>query len=58
MEKRVFNVILVILTIGMLYEIYSYFKIKPNTKVLEDIKTVDVFDNKEKALSIMIQSGG
>ena len=58
MKKKVFNVILVILTIGMIYEIYSYFNTKPNNKVLEDIKTIDVFNNKDKTLSIKVQSGG
>ncbi len=58
MKKKVFNVILIILTIGMIYEGYSYFNTNPNTKVLEDIKTVDVLNNKDKTLSIKVQSGG
>ncbi len=58
MKNKVFNIILVILTIGMIYEIYSYFNMKQDNKVLEDIKIVDVFDNKEKALSIKVQNGG
>ncbi len=56
MKKKVFNIILVILTIGMIYEIYSYFNMEQDNKVLEDIKTVDVFDNKDKTLSIMVQN--
>ncbi len=58
MKKKVFNVILIILTIGMIYEGYSFFNIKQDNKVLEDIKTVDVFNNKDKTLSIKVQSGG
>ncbi len=58
MKKKVFNVILVILTIGMIYEGYSYFNVRKDNKVLEDIKTVDVFNNKDKTLSIKVQSGG
>ena len=55
MKKRILNILVVILTIGVIYEISSYFIIKSNNKVLEDIKTVDTFDNKDKTLSIMIQ---
>ncbi len=55
MKKKILNILVVILTIGVIYEISSYFIIKSNNKVLEDIKTVDTFDNKDKTLSIMIQ---
>ncbi len=58
MKKKVFNVILVILTIGMIYEGYSYFSVRKDNEVLEDIKIVDVFNNKDKTLSIKVQSGG
>ena len=57
MKKKALNIIIVILTIGMVYEIYSYFNMKTNNKVLEDIKTVDILDNKNKTISIMVQNG-
>ena len=58
MKKRVLNIIVVIITIGIIYEAYSYFNMKPNNKVLENIKIVDKFDKNDKSLSIMIQNDG
>ncbi len=55
MKRKILNILVFIITFGIIYEAYSYFNLKPNTKVLKDIKTVDIFDNKDKALSIMIQ---
>ena len=57
MKKKVINITLIILTIGMIYEVYSYFNMKQDNKVLENFKEVDVFDNKNKTLSIKVQSG-
>ena len=55
MKRKIINILVVILTIGVIYEISSYFIMKQKSEVLQDIKTVDIFENKDKALSIMIQ---
>ncbi len=55
MKKKVLNILVVILTISIIVEGYICFKNVKNNKVLEDIKTVDIFDNKDKTISIMVQ---
>ncbi len=55
MKKKVLNILVVILTISIIVEGFICFKNIKNNKVLEDIKTVDIFDNKDKTLSIMVQ---
>ena len=55
MKRKILNVLVVVLTISIIFESYMCFKNIKNSKVLEDIKTIDVFNNKDKTLSIMIQ---
>ncbi len=58
MKKRIFVYGLILITIGVIvFEGYSIVNMVNNhkNKVLQDIKTVDIFENKDKALSIMIQ---
>ncbi len=59
MKKRIIlNVLVVVLTISVIFEFYVYFNNSKNSKVLEDIKTIDVFKEKDKSLAIMIQNEG
>ena len=56
MKRRIIlNVLVVVLTISVVFEFYVYFN---NSKVLEDIKTIDVFNKNDKSLAIMIQNEG
>ncbi len=55
MKRKILNILVVILTISIIVEGFICFKNIKNNKVLEDIKTVDIFDNKDKTLSIMVQ---
>ena len=59
MKKKIFVYTLIVLIIGVIiFEVYSITNIlinHKNNKVLEDIKKIDVFDNKDKTLSIMVQ---
>ena len=56
MKRKILNILVVILTVSIIFESYMCFKNIKNSKVLEDIKTVDIFDNKDKTLSIMVQN--
>ncbi len=56
MKRKILNILVIILTISIIFESCMCFKNIKNSKVLEDIKTVDIFDNKDKTLSIMLQN--
>ncbi len=60
MKKKItLIVILFILSIFIISESKTLIKTLTNqNKVLEDIKTIDIFDNKDKTLSIMLQEDG
>ncbi len=55
-KKIILNVLVVVLTISVIFEFYIYFNNSKNSKVLEDIKTIDVFKEKDRSLAIMIQN--
>ena len=60
MKKKLIVYGLIIISIGIvIYEGYSIVNIftSQKNKLLEDIKTLDVFNNKDKTLSIMVQNG-
>ncbi len=58
-KKIILKLIVILITIGIIYEGYGMIKeFKKSNKVLEDIKTIDVFSKKDKSLAIMIQNDG
>ncbi len=60
MKSKVFlKLIIIFITIGIIYEGYGMIKeFSTSNKVLEDIKTIDVFNKNDKSLAIMIQNDG
>ena len=60
MKSKVFlKLIIIFITIGIIYEGYGMIKeFSTSNKVLEDIKTIDVFSKNDKSLAIMIQNDG
>ncbi len=57
-KKKILISIIVILLLVEAVSLYLLYKPNNKNKVLEDIKTIDVFKEKDKSLAIMVQNEG
>ncbi len=59
-KDRILTVIIIIVGLLIIGEGYNIIKTLNNkdNKVVENVKTIDIFDNKDKTLSIMLQEDG
>ncbi len=54
MKKNIINILIIILTIGLIVEISTSYINEDNNNILEEVETKDVFNNKDKTLSIVV----
>ena len=57
-KKKILISIVVILLLVEAISLYLLYKPNNKSKILEDIKTIDVFKEKDKSLAIMVQNEG
>ena len=57
-KKIVLKLIVALVTIGIIYEGYGMIKEFTKQNKVENVKTMNIFNNKDKTLSIMLQEDG